>query len=156
MNFFKGFFFAGRGFVYAVEERNFRFHLCAAALVIYFGANFYSFSKGEWAALLLTCAAVISLEAVNTAIERLCDKICPEKDGKIKIIKDISAGAVLVTAIFAAVIGVIFFWDEKSFSLIIEFFSEPIRLVILIAVLVLMSLFVFLPNKKRQKPPKSL
>lgn len=150
MSFFKGFFYAGRGIVCAVSERNFRFHLCAAAAVIFFGAKFYSFNKSEWAVLLLTCAAVLSLEAVNTALERLCDKVSPEKDELIRKSKDISAGAVLISAIFAAVIGVLFFWDTEKFAVIAEFFSEPLRLILLIICVIAAGIFVFLPSKKRK------
>lgn len=150
MSFFKGFFYAGRGIVCAVSERNFRFHLCAAAAVIFFGAKFYSFDKAEWAVLLLTCAAVLSLEAVNTALERLCDKVSPEKDELIRKSKDISAGAVLISAIFAAVIGVLFFWDAEKFAVIAEFFSEPLRLILLIICVIAAGIFVFLPSPKKK------
>ena len=150
MSFFKGFFYAGRGIVCAVSERNFRFHLCAAAAVIFFGAKFYSFDKAEWAVLLLTCAAVLSLEAVNTALERLCDKVSPEKDELIRKSKDISAGAVLISAIFAAVIGVLFFWDAEKFAVIAKFFSDPPRLILLIICVIAAGIFVFLPSKKRK------
>lgn len=150
MNFFRGFFYAGRGIVCAVSERNFRFHLCAAAAVIFFGAKFYSFDKAEWAALLLTCAAVMSLEAVNTALERLCDKVSPEKDELIRKCKDISAGAVLISAIFAAVIGVLFFWDTEKFAVIAQYFSEPQRLIILIICVIAAALFVFLPKQRKK------
>ena len=109
MSFFKGFFYAGRGLLNALAERNFRFHLCAAATVIFFGAKFYSFRASEWAVLLLTCAAVMSLECVNTALERLCDKVCPEQDDLIRKCKDIAAGAVLIAAIMAAIAGSIIF-----------------------------------------------
>lgn len=151
MSFFKGLFYAGRGIANAVSERNFRFHLCAAAAVIFFGAKFYSFGKTQWAVLLLTCAAVLSLEAVNTALERLCDKVSPEKDELIRKSKDISAGAVLISAIFAAVIGVLFFWDTEKFAVIAEYFSEPIRLVLLIICIIAAALFVFLPSRSKKR-----
>ena len=150
MSFFKGFFYAGRGIANAVSERNFRFHLCAAAAVIFFGAKFYSFGKTQWAVLLLTCAAVLSLEAVNTALERLCDKVSHEKDELIRKCKDISAGAVLISAIFAAVIGVLFFWDTEKFAVIAEYFSEPLRLVLLIICIIAAALFVFLPRRSKK------
>ena len=148
MSFFKGFFYAGRGLLNALSERNFRFHLCAAATVIFFGAKFYSFDKAEWAVLLLTCAVVLSLECVNTALERICDKVCPEKDELIKKCKDIAAGAVLAAAIFAVAIGVVLFWNIGKFAEIAVFFSEPFRLVLLIVGVLAEILFIFLPRKK--------
>lgn len=148
MSFFKGFFYAGRGLLNALAERNFRFHLCAAATVIFFGAKFYSFRASEWAVLLLTCAVVLSLECVNTALERLCDKVCPEQDNLIKKCKDIAAGAVLIAAIFAAAIGVTLFWNIEKFAEIVYFFSEPTRLILLIIGILAEILFIFLPRKK--------
>ena len=52
---------------------------------------------------------VISAELFNTAIENIVDMVCPEKNEKAKLIKDISAGAVLVLAIGAGIIGIIIF-----------------------------------------------
>ena len=149
MSFFKGFLYAGRGIACALRERNFRFHLCAAAAVIFFGIKFYSFDKGEWAVILLTCALVLSLEAVNTALEKLCDKVCPEKDELIKKCKDISAGAVLISAVFSAAVGVVMFWDLDKFSLIFAFFAEPLNLILLIVFVILAFLFIFLPKQKK-------
>ena len=48
-------------------------------------------------------------EMMNHAIEKLCDKVNPEWDDKIKIIKDVSAGMVLICSIFAATTGLIIF-----------------------------------------------
>lgn len=155
MRFLKGFYYAGRGVAYAFRERNFRFHICAAAAVIYFGLRFYSFSKAEWAILLLTCAAVLSLEAVNTALERLADKVSAERSELVGKCKDCAAGAVLICAIFAAVIGVIMFWDADRFSLILAHFSEPWRLILLVAAILIMWCFVFLfPNGKNGRRNK--
>ena len=148
MSFFKGFFYAGRGLLNALTERNFRFHLCAAATVIFFGARFYSFRTSEWAVLLLTCAVVLSLECVNTALERLCDKVCPEHDELIKKCKDIAAGAVLIAAIFAVAIGVALFWSTEKFAEIVYFFSDTPRLIMLIIGILAEILFIFLPKQK--------
>lgn len=147
MRFLKGFYYAGRGIALALRERNFRFHLCAAAFVIFFAARFYELSQGEWAALLLTCGAVLSLELVNTAIERLCDKLSPQQDPKIGAVKDITAGAVLVSAIIAAAVGVCLFWDIEKFREIADFFSNPARLAGLILAIAGAWCLVFLPKK---------
>jgi len=50
---------------------------------------------------------VYALELVNSAIERLADKISPERDPDIGKIKDLTAAAVLITAIAAAIVGLI-------------------------------------------------
>ena len=145
MSFLKGFYYAGRGIVTACGQRNFRFHLCAMVFVIFFAARFYSFSAERWVLLLLTCSAVLVSEAVNTAIEKLADKVSPEKDPLIKAAKDCAAGAVLIAAIFAAVIGVILFWNRDIFYLIGLYFSEPTRLAALGLALVAAWGIVFVP-----------
>lgn len=71
---------------------------------------FFKITEIEWLIVLLASALVLSLEALNSAIERVCDLYSEEKNLKIKVIKDISAGAVLIAAIFALAIGVIVFW----------------------------------------------
>ena len=147
MKFLKGFYYAGRGIVLAVRERNFRFHLCAMAFVIFFAAKFYDFSRGEWAALLLTCGAVLSLEAVNTAIERLCDKLSPKQDPKIGAVKDIAAGAVLISAIIAVAVGVCLFRDVEQLAEIARFFLNPARLAGLVLAIAGAWCLVFLPKK---------
>ncbi len=148
MSFFKGFYYAGRGIAAACKGRNFRFQLCAAAFVIFFAARFYSFSAEKWAVLLLTCGAVLSLEAVNTAIEKLSDSVTLEEDPLIKTAKDCAAGAVLIAAVFAVVIGVFLFWNKDVFMLIRLYFSEPTRLAALGLALVAAWGIVFVPKQK--------
>jgi len=90
------------------SQWNFKFHLLAACVVIALGF-YFEVNKIEWCILLICCALVISLELINTAIELLCDFVEPNKNEKIRIIKDISAAGVLVSAIIALVIGGIVF-----------------------------------------------
>ena len=66
----------------------------------------------------------------------------------IKKCKDIAAGAVLVSAIFAAAIGVVLFWDIEKFAEIVYFFSNTPRLIMLIIGILLEAGFVFLPKQK--------
>ena len=63
----------------------------------------------EWLILLLLFALVISMEAVNSALEKQSDLIQPEIDPRIRDIKDIAAGAVLWSAIVALLAGVLIF-----------------------------------------------
>lgn len=146
--FLKGFVYAGRGIVTALGQRNFRFQLCAAAFVIFFAARFYSFSAERWAILLLTCALVLSLEAVNTAAEKLADSVTLEKNPLIKAAKDCAAGAVLIAAVFSVAVGVFLFWNREVFSLIVLYFSEPVRLSALLLAVVCAVAAVFLPPSK--------
>lgn len=146
--FLLGFGYAAAGIVHGFYERNFRVHVCAAGFVTWFALRFYELSRAEWAVLLLTFAAVISAELFNTAAERLCDKVSPEKDEHIKHCKDCAAGAVLVCAIIAAVIGVVLFWDLERFAAVGEFFlAAPVRFVLLGIAIIAAAVFVFLPER---------
>lgn len=108
-SFFKSFRFAFQGLFFAFKnERNLKLHLVAFVLVCFL-SFFLSISLNEWIIILLVSALVISLELINSAIERLCDLYTTDADERVKRIKDISAGAVLVSAILAAVIGLMIF-----------------------------------------------
>lgn len=90
------------------SEVNFQIHVTAAALVL--AAGFYlEITAGEWLAVLLCFGLVLSAEAFNSAIEELVDLVSPGHHEKAGRTKDIAAGAVLITAILAAVIGCIVF-----------------------------------------------
>ena len=136
----KSFYCAGRGIAFCLRhERHFRIHLCAAAYVFYFSA-FYDFDRAEYAVLILTCAAVISMEIVNTAIEVVIDKVSPRYNVFAMIGKDIAAGAVLLTAVGAIAVGIFMFWDIGTFVKIFEYFTsdliKPAILIISIALAV--------------------
>lgn len=147
--FLKGFLYAGHGAVLCLSERNFRFHLCAAGFVIFFAAGFYELSRTEWAVLVLTIGAVLTAEAVNTALERLCDRVTTEIDEHVRSCKDIAAGAVLLTALVAVGVGVALFWDTERFAAIWEFYSGDVwRAVSLLAAVIGAGAVVFLPERK--------
>lgn len=149
--FLKGFIYAGRGVWLCLGERNFRFHLCAAAFVTFFAAKFYELSRGEWAALLLTFAAVFSLEAVNTALERLCDRVSPEKNTLVGECKDIAAGAVLIAAVFAVGVGIALFADAERLSAAFSYFLGAwYRIVLLLLAFGAAGCFVLLPERKKK------
>lgn len=148
--FFKSFQYAAHGVVEACKQRNFRFHICAMIFVIFFAARFYSFSAERWAILLLTCAGMLSLETVNTALERLADKVTEERSHRIRIAKDCAAGAVLLWAVFAVAVGVLLFWDTDRLWLIVRYFSDFSRLALLILCLALAWGFVFLPEYRKK------
>ena len=63
----------------------------------------------EWVALIIVMGMVWAAELFNTAIEKTMDLLSPEKDPRVKFIKDISAGAVLITAFIAIITGLIIF-----------------------------------------------
>lgn len=103
------FFHAYEGINYAVtRERNMHIHVSMAILVVVAGAVF-RISYAEWLACLVLIVLVISLELVNTAIEAVVDMITTKENPIAKVAKDASAGAVLVSAIVSAIIGLIIF-----------------------------------------------
>jgi diacylglycerol kinase len=66
-------------------------------------------SLDEWSVLSITMALVFSVEILNTAIERVCDFVSPDRNRAIGLIKDISAAAVSVICLAAVVEGLIIF-----------------------------------------------
>ena len=96
-----------RGIVYLVRtQHNAWIHLVAMLLVFAMGAAF-RLSSWEWCCLILCFMAVWSAEALNTALELLCDVVSPEFHPMVGKAKDIAAGAVLIAAIGSASIGAI-------------------------------------------------
>ena len=91
-----------------VIGRNIKVHYIAALAAI-LGGLYFGISKVEFLFILLVSTQVICLEMVNTAIERTVDLVTAEYHLYAKIAKDIAAGAVLVAAIFATIIGGIIF-----------------------------------------------
>lgn len=89
-------------------ERNMKIHIFVMILVIIAGI-LLKINKYEWIICVLCFAMVIGGELLNTAIETVVDMVMPYKNEKAKIVKDISAGAVLVLAIGAAICGLIIF-----------------------------------------------
>ena len=108
--FLRGFRYAWAGIVAAVRtERNFRFHLCAAAYVLWF-SQYYTFTRVEYALLALCIGGVMALELVNSAVERAVDKPDVAHWRAAGSAKDMAAGAVLVFSAAAVVVGPLPFW----------------------------------------------
>jgi diacylglycerol kinase len=90
------------------EEHNARVHLVASLLVIT-AALYFELSALEWMAVLMAIGLVVVAEIFNTAIENLADFMTTEMNSQIKIIKDLAAAGVLVSAVVAALIGLLVF-----------------------------------------------
>ena len=115
----KSFYYAFQGIkVNILTERNLAIHFLVMLLVIVCGFIF-KISVTEWLICILLFGFVITLELMNTAIETAIDICMPEINPKAKLAKDTSAGAVLVVAIVAVVIGIIIF-GPKVLDLIIK------------------------------------
>ena len=137
------FVYAGRGIAYCIRhERNIRIHLVVLLYVLYF-SNFYNFSRAEYALLILTCAVVMALELINTAIEVVIDKVSPKFNVFAMMGKDIAAGGVLVGAIGSVIIGIILFWNVEIFTDIFDYFTSAFyRPLILAATMVISVIFI--------------
>ena len=108
-SFAKSIRFAMRGLLAAVKgERNFRIQLCAFAVVVALGF-FLRLTTLEWVAVLVCSAMVLGAELFNTAIEAVVDLVSPDFNELAGKAKDVSAAAVWVIALFAAVVGIIVF-----------------------------------------------
>ena len=90
------------------EEHNSRIHLFATVCVVVAGFVF-RISPIEWVAVVFAIGMVFTGEIFNSSIEDLADVVCPERDERIKKVKDLAAAAVLVSAIAALIIGLIVF-----------------------------------------------
>ena len=88
------------------SERNFQFEVFALIinlfLIVYFKLN-----STDVALILLVCFLVLIAETINTAIEKICDFVEPNFNKKIGIIKDISAGAVILATLLSIIVGVL-------------------------------------------------
>ena len=100
--------FAFQGLKIAWEEKHVRVHV-VIALLVSLAAFYFSITHTEWLILLVLFAVVISLEIMNTAIERFVDMVQPEWHEKAGKVKDLSAGAILCASIFAAIAGILIF-----------------------------------------------
>ena len=99
-----------------LSEPNFRIHILSSVLVVVAGF-FFGISTFEWLLVLLCTGFVIGMEMLNTAIEKLCDVVHREYHPGIRQTKDIAAGAVLASAIIAAICGAVIF-GPKVYSII--------------------------------------
>lgn len=132
--FFRSFVYAGRGIGYCIRhERNFRFHLVAAVYVLVLARHFIH-SAAEWGVLVLTIAAVLAAEGINTAVEQAVNLSCREENTYARIAKDAAAGAVLLCAIGAVGVAIFLFarldaWREL-FSLWTSRWWRPVLLLL--------------------------
>lgn len=109
MKLLKAFKYAFQGILtFSSTDNNGKIELCFAVIAIAAGFMLY-ISTFEWIAVVLCIALVLSLEMFNAAIEKLCDMVEPAFHPTIKIIKDIAAGAVLLSAVASLIIGLIIF-----------------------------------------------
>ncbi|MCW3462755.1 diacylglycerol kinase family protein [Chitinophaga nivalis] len=91
------------------SEPHARIHALATIVVVAAGC-WYHIATSEWIWLILCIALVWVTEMLNTVVEKIMDHLSPQQHPKVKWIKDVAAGAVLVAAIAALVIGILIFY----------------------------------------------
>ena len=105
-------------------EMSVRIQLVVALLMAAAGF-FFRIDRFEWIAVVLAMAIVLVAEAFNTALENLADAVHPDQHPLVGRAKDIAAGAVLIAAIAASVIGLIVFLPQVLSWLTTLFLTSP-------------------------------
>lgn len=140
---------AVKGIYYCINsERNFRVHTVAMLYVLVF-SRLFNFSKTQYCILFLTIALVLIMECINTAIEKVLDFTQESYSAIIKIVKDVSAGAVLLSAICATCVGINLFYDAEKWFYIFNLFSKNISLQVLLIVSVALSLLYIKGTRRK-------
>ena len=138
------------------NERNLRIHLtCVVYMVsILLFTDWFTLSRTDWAILMLACSGVIGGEIVNTAIENAVNLASKEYTEYGKIAKDAAAGAVLVSAVFAVIVGIIILFQPEAFKAMYEYFRGNLPMFgLLVLSIIPATLFIFFgfPTKKGKK-----
>jgi len=144
--FIESFNAAVEGFFYVVKtERNMRIHFLLAILLLLLGI-FLNFTPGEMMMLTLAITLVLAAEMINTAVELIVDIIVRLEYHPIaRIIKDISAGAVLLAAINAIIVGYLLFIGKLPFTIeegIMRIGKSPWHLTF-ISIIVVLTITIF-------------
>lgn len=106
----KAFGYAIKGLAYVFRTQHAMwFHSFTASCVIAAGL-YLRVTANDWRWLALAITLVWTAEAMNTAVESVCDALHPEHHCLIGTAKDVAAGSVLVAAIGAIIIGTLTFW----------------------------------------------
>ncbi len=145
----KAFIYAFRGIFTAIKtQRNFRIHT-VATIYVFSASLFYNFSKIDYVVLILICALIMSLELINTALESVVDICSPEYSKLAKTAKDCAAGAVLISAIGAIIIGICLFGDMNIIKSIFAYYSSHIpALIFLLISIIIAVIFIVYPFDK--------
>jgi len=105
----KSFKYAFSGILHSLyHEANFRVQIVITLLAI-LGGIYFQISTTEWSVLIIAFASLLSAEVLNTSIENFIDYVIPKKSDVVRIVKDLSAGFVLINAVACALILVIIF-----------------------------------------------
>ena len=105
----KSFGYAFKGIAKLIKKEHNAWIHCTAIVVVALGGIYFNITPTEWCIVILCFGIVLAAEGFKTAIERLVDLVSPDYHPIAGDVKDIAAGAVLICAIAAAIIGIIIF-----------------------------------------------
>lgn len=108
----RSFRYAARGLWVLLRSQHNAWIHAAATGAVFAAGFFFGLSALEWCAVILSIAAVWTAEALNTALELLADAATREFHPLVERAKDVAAGAVLVAAIAALLVGALVFWPH--------------------------------------------
>ena len=154
---FMSFVYAFRGIFRTIaNERNLRVHItCVVYMVsILLFTDWFTLSRTDWAILMLASGSVIGGEIVNTAIENAVNLASEKYTEYGKIAKDTAASAVLISAMFAVIVGLIILFQPEAFKAMYEYFMGNIpMLIVFVLSIIPATLFIFfgIPGKKGKK-----
>jgi len=140
-NFLDSFNNAINGVIYAVRtQKNMKVH-CVAAIGILIISLFYDLPRSELLILFLTITLVIFAEMINTSIETVVEEYHP----RAKIVKDVAAGAVLVTTFNALIVGYLIFFDKlepTATSIMNKLNNSPMHIVFIGLLVTLITIVI--------------
>lgn len=143
------------GIVYAVRtQRNMRIH-CLAAIAVLLLSLFYDLPRAELITLFLTITLVIFAEMINTAIEAVVDIIVDEFHPRAKVVKDVAAGAVFITAFNAVIVAYLVFFDKiepTAVSILNKLSDNPLHIVFIGILITMISIVILKAYFKTGKP----
>lgn len=147
--------YAVAGIISALRtEKNMKIHFVAAFFILFLSL-FFNFSRIEMLILFFTISLVIITEMINTAIERTIDLYTKNYHPLAKIVKDISAGAVLIASINSLIVAYLLFFDRispYSSILVYKIRNSPIHLTFISIILVII-LTISIKTKKHSGTP---
>ena len=105
----KSFGYAFKGIASLIKKEHNAWIHCTAIGVVTLAGFYFDITPTEWCIVVICFGLVLAAEGFNTAIERLVDLVSPDYHPIAGDVKDVAAGAVLICAIAAAIVGMIVF-----------------------------------------------
>lgn len=129
------------------NERNFRIHIVAALTIILI-SPYYQFTKAEMVKLILVIFMVLITEMINTSMEELVNLITGTYHKNAKIIKDVAAGAVAMSALCAVIVAGFMLCDlNVILSIFDDIFTSPYKGIIFMFYIIAATIFIFIQQK---------